>query len=272
MSAPAINLDAYLARIGHTGPRDATLAILHALQFRHVCTIPFENLDILLGRRIAIDFPSVERKLVHDRRGGYCFEQNLLLCTALRALGFQVTTLAGRIRVGRQPDEPAGLTHMLLLVELGGRRYIADVGIGSWSLSAPLLLDTEEEQITPHEPRRILRQGDYFLQQVKLGTEWSDVVRFNLEPQHPIDYELGNWFTCTHAQSRFTQNLAVARSAEGCRHTLLNREFTTRLPDGTAQKREIADPDELLALLAETFGLHFPPGTRFGPPGSPWPS
>ncbi|MCX6953781.1 MAG: arylamine N-acetyltransferase [Verrucomicrobia bacterium] len=272
MTESAIDLPAYFARIGYDGPRDPTLATLRAVLFRHVCTIPFENLDILLGRRIAIDFPSVERKLVRDRRGGYCFEQNLLLCTALRALGFQVMTIAGRIRLGRLPDEPAGLTHMLLIVELDGRRYVADAGIGSWSLSAPLLLDTEEEQATPHEPRRLLHQAGYYLQQVKLGAEWSDVVRFNLEPQHPIDYELGNWFTCTHAQSRFMQNLAVSRSAEGRRYTLLNREFTIRQSDGRAEKRDLGTPDELLVVLAEHFGLHFSPGTRFDAPGVSWPS
>ena len=165
----AIDLDAYLARLAYTGPRDATLATLRALQLRQVSTIPFENLDILLGRRIAIDFPGVERKLVRDRRGGYCYEQNLLLGTALRALGFHVTTIAGRIRLGRSPDEPAGLTHMHLLVMIEGRRYLADAGIGGMSLTAPLALDTEAEQATPHEPRRLLRQGDYYLQQVKLG-------------------------------------------------------------------------------------------------------
>jgi N-hydroxyarylamine O-acetyltransferase len=74
MPEPVIDLDAYCQRIGYGGPRTATLATLRTVQFCHVCTIPFENLDILLGRRIAIDFPSVERKLIRDRRGGYCFE------------------------------------------------------------------------------------------------------------------------------------------------------------------------------------------------------
>ena len=272
MPEPVIDLDAYRQRIGYGGPRTATLATLRAVQFCHVCTIPFENLDILLGRRIAIDFPSVERKLIRDRRGGYCFEQNQLLAAALRALGFPVTTIAGRIRLGRQPDEPAGLTHMHLIVACEGRRYLADAGIGSMSLTTALDLDTEEEQATPHEPRRVIRQGEYYLQQVKLGSEWSDVVRFTLEPQHPIDYELGNWFTCSHPQSRFVQNLSVARAAVGCRYTILNREFTIRQSDGRAEKRELATPEELLAVLAEQFGLHFPAGTRFGAPGLQWPS
>ncbi len=161
---------------------------------------------------------------------------------------------------------------MHLLVTIEGRRYLADAGIGGMSLTAPLALDTEAEQATPHEPRRLLRQGDSYLQQVKLGSTWSDVVRFTLEEQHPIDYELGSWFTCTHPASRFTQNLAVALAAPGCRRTILNREFIIRHSDGRSERRDLATPAELLAVLAEYFGLHFPPDTRFGPPGSPWPS
>jgi N-hydroxyarylamine O-acetyltransferase len=270
---PAVpDLAGYFARIGYTGSRAPTLATLHALQFAHVCAVPFENLDVLLGRGIRIDLPSIEEKLVRQKRGGYCFEQNTLFAAVLRALGFGVTPLSARVRWQVPAEVSTPLTHMLLLVEAEGRRVIADVGFGSMSLSAPLLLDDENEQATPHEPRRLLRRGPLVVHQARLGDEWSDVYHFTLEPQLPIDYELANWFTSTHPQSRFVQNLAVSRAEPDRRHTLLNREFATRHRDGRVEKRALAGADELLAVLAEYFHLQFSAGTRFGAAGAPWPT
>src|SRR3954464_14618414 len=94
------DLDAYLARIEYSGPRDATAKTLRAVHRAHATHIPFENLDILLGKSIPLDLPSLQRKLVHDRRGGYCFEQNALLAAALESLGFKITRLAARVRFG----------------------------------------------------------------------------------------------------------------------------------------------------------------------------
>src|SRR4051812_2008631 len=94
----AVDLDAYFRRIGYSGSRTPTFEVLAAIHERHVRTIPFENLDILLGRDIRIDLASVSRKLVHDQRGGYCFEQNTLFAGVLRALGFVVRPLIARVR------------------------------------------------------------------------------------------------------------------------------------------------------------------------------
>ena len=114
--------------------------------------------------------------------------------------------------------------------------------------------------------------GMLIMQQARLGAEWADVYQFTLQPQAPIDYELANWFTSNHPESRFRQNLTASRATDTGRHTILNGEFTTRYPDGRVEKRVIASPDDLLAVLAAHFDLHFPTGTRFGPPGSAWPS
>ncbi|HVS52027.1 MAG TPA: arylamine N-acetyltransferase [Opitutaceae bacterium] len=271
MPSASSDLESYFARLGYTGPRTPTLATLRALQFAHVCAVPFENLDVLLGRGIRIDLPSIEEKIVRQKRGGYCFEQNTLFAAVLRALGFAVTPLSARVRWQVPADVGTPLTHMLLLVEAEGRRFIADVGFGSMSLTGPLLLDTEDEQPTPHEARRLVRRGPLVVHQARLGEEWSDVYQFTLEPQSPIDYELANWFTSTHPQSRFVQNLTAARVEPGLRHTILNHEFTTRHVDGRIAKRTLADADELLAVLAEYFHLSFPAGTRFGSPGASWP-
>ncbi len=272
MSAFALDLEAYFTRIGYTGPREPTLEVLTAIHQHHSRAIPFENLDVLLGRGINIEPAAIERKLVHDRRGGYCFEQNSLLRLVLTTLGFQVTPLIGRVRWQVPAETATGLTHVFLRVDFGERAYLADVGFGSRSLYAPLALEYDIEQTGSFELRRLIRRGSLVVHQTPWETGWADVYQFALDPAPQVDFEIGNWFTSTHPQSRFKQNLVASIAGEGCRRVLLNREFITRRPDGDVEKHMIESPDELLAVLAEHFGLHFPAGTRFGPPGSPWPS
>ena len=269
---PALDLDAYFARIGYTGPREPTLAALAAILRKQVCTIPFENLDVLLGRPIRTDVGSVVRKLVHDRRGGYCFEQNHLLLYALRGLGFTAEPMIARVRWQVPPETATGLTHMLVRVTLDGRDWLADAGMGSLSLTAPLEMTDALEQETPHDRRRLVRRGDLFAQQVLFAGLWQDVNLFHPQTAPAIDLEMGNWYSHTHPQAHFRNNLMVARATTDGRCTLLNREFTVRQRDGRSEKREVRTADELLAVLAEHFDLPFPGGTRFGPPGSPWPA
>lgn len=267
-----MDLDAYFARIGYTGSRTPSRETLTGILRAQVQTIPFENLDVLLGRPIRTDAESVVRKLVHDRRGGYCFEQNHLLLHALRALGFTAVPMIARVRWQVPADIATGLTHMLVRVTLDGRDWLADAGMGSLSLTAPLDMRADVEQDTPHDRRRLVRRDDRFAQQVHFAGEWQDVSHFRPEPAATVDLEMGNWYSHTHPQAHFRNNLMVARATADGRRTLFNREFTERARDGAATKREIASPDELLAVLAGRFDLHFPAGTRFGAPGAPWPA
>ena len=171
------------------------------------------------------------------------------------------------------PDEVVTpFTPMLMRVELGERAYLADVGFGSRSLYSPLALEFDTAQTGSLEPRRLVRRGPLIVQQTPVDGTWADVYQFTLDEAPAIDFELGNWFTSTHPPSRFKLNLALALADEDRRYAILNREFITRHADGRVEKRELATPDELLEVLAQHFDLHFPPGTRFGPPGAPWPS
>jgi len=135
-TGPALDLDAYLRRGGYSGARDPTAAVLEALHRAHAAAIPFENLDILLGRPIRLDLESLQEKLVRSRRGGYCFEQNLLFASVLEALGFRVTRLAARVRYRTSLILPR--THMTLLVDVEGAGRLADVGFGAEGLLAPV--------------------------------------------------------------------------------------------------------------------------------------
>jgi N-hydroxyarylamine O-acetyltransferase len=267
-----IDLDRYFARIGYRGTRAPTLATLNEIVRAHVETIPFENLDVLLGRRIDLDPAALERKLVHDRRGGYCFEQNALLLAVLATLGFQARPLSARVRYQRPRDFTPSRTHLFVRVELDAS-WLVDVGVGALSLTSALRLDTAEPQPTPHETRRLVRDGGLMFHQVRFGDDWHDVYEFTLEEMPPIDREVANWYTSTHPASHFKTRLWVARALpDAGRLSLLNRDLTVRRGDGHADRRVIESPDELLAVLAEQFGLSFAPGTRFPCDALDWPT
>ena len=267
-----LDLDGYFARIGYAGPRAPTLATLDAIVHAHVAAIPFENLDVLLGRSIDLELGALQRKLVHDRRGGYCFEQNSLLYAVLGALGYAVKPLSGRVRYGRPRDYTPARTHLFIRVELDAS-WLVDVGVGAMSPTSALRLEIDTPQATPHEPRRLSRDGGLYYHQVRLGDDWHDVCEFTLEEMPPIDREVANWYTSAHPGSHFKSRLVVARALpEGGRLNLLNRELTERRRDGSAERRELRSPDELLEVLAGRFGLVFPSGTRFTCDALDWPT
>ena len=131
MDQHCFDLDAYFARIGHSGPRAVSLTLLRELVAHHSAAIAFENIDPLARRVPPLDLASVQRKLVTQRRGGYCYEQNTLFQGALLALGFQVTGLMARVRRGVPPHIMTPRSHMLLLVDLPEGPHLADVGYGA---------------------------------------------------------------------------------------------------------------------------------------------
>ncbi|HKP64530.1 MAG TPA: arylamine N-acetyltransferase [Polyangiales bacterium] len=266
-------LDLYFERTGYRGPRTPNLEVLHALTAAHTQTIPFENLDVLLGRGIDLDFNAVFDKLVRRRRGGYCFEQNWLFLNVLQSLGFAATPLSARVRLDRPRDFIPPRTHMFIRVALDGTAWLTDVGVGASSLTSAISFDSAAEQPTPHEPRRIVRESGRCFHQVRFGDDWHDVYEFTGEEMPEIDREVGNWFTSAHPKSHFKNRLIVARAGtEARRYTLLNREFKIRERDGHAKVRPVESAKQLLELLDEFFGLRFPDGTHFGDaPDAPWP-
>lgn len=253
-----VNLDAYFDRVGYSGPRQASLAILGALHALHPAAIPFENLDPLLGRRVRLDLESVQRKLLSSRRGGYCYEHNGLFAAVLTALGFRLTTLAARVVYGRLNPAGARRSHMLLKIDMPDGTYLADVGFGGQSPSAPLRLDTTIEQRTPHGLYRISRQGDWFELIAQMDGEWRALYRFTLEEQSPEDHEMANWYVSTHPDSEFRTLLFVARNPPGKRLTLLGNQFTIRDLSGASETRVLGSPEEIASVLEQDFLIHLP--------------
>jgi N-hydroxyarylamine O-acetyltransferase len=258
----AFDLEAYHARIGDSGPLEPTSEVLDRIHQAHATMIPFENLDILLGRPIRIDLESLQAKLVRGRRGGYCFEQNTLFAAALERIGFRVTTLAARVRFGSTSLLPR--THMLLKVDLDDGPRLADVGFGGEGLLRPIRMEPGHESRQFHWTYRVLEEGPVLILQSLQPEGWFDLYAFTLDPNLPVDYEVSNHYTSTYPTSIFRRGPIVQRPTPEARYGLRGRELTIRRGDGSTV-REIGDDDELLQVLSSTFGLDFPPGTRFGP-------
>jgi N-hydroxyarylamine O-acetyltransferase len=257
---PVLGLDAYLRRIEYTGSLAPSRATLDALHLAHATHIPFENLDIQLGRPVRLDLASLEAKLVRGRRGGYCFEQNRLFATALEALGYDVTPLAARVRYGT--TAVLARTHMTLLVDVDGERLLADVGFGAQGLLLPVPIGQPEVSRQFAWRFRVLEDDGAFTLQSDAADSWDDLYAFTLERQHPADFDLANYYTSTHPDSRFVQNLTAQRLAPDMRRILRNRDYSEER-DGATILRTLGSDDEVLDVLAESFGLEFPPGTRF---------
>jgi N-hydroxyarylamine O-acetyltransferase len=256
------DLAAYLSRIGDSGTLAPTAAVLDRIHQAHATTIPFENLDILLGRPIRIDLESLQAKLVRGRRGGYCFEQNTLFAAALEHIGFRVTTLAARVRFGSTRLLPR--THMLLKVDLDDGPRLADVGFGGDGLLRSIPMEPGRESRPFDRTYRLVEEGHALVLQSSRPEGWCDLYAFTMEPNFPVDYEVSNYYTSTYPESIFRRGPIVQRSTPEARTILRGRELTVQR-GGDTTSRELEGDEELLRVLASTFGLDFPPGTRFLP-------
>jgi N-hydroxyarylamine O-acetyltransferase len=256
--APPFDLDAYFKRIGYSGGALPTLSTLQALHTLHTRAIPFENLNPLLGLPVRLDPSSLQQKIIHDRRGGYCYEQNLLFREALQSIGFRVSALAARV-VWNVPDGTVlPRTHALLRIDLDGEFYIADVGFGGLTLTGPLRLEENIEQTTPHEPFRLLREKEELILQARLGGSWRPLYRFTLHEQLLADYEMANWYVSCHPQSRFVNFLIAARPDRDRRYALLNNELTVHHLDGATERRTLTSTAEIRGVLEHEIGLRLP--------------
>jgi N-hydroxyarylamine O-acetyltransferase len=259
MSEPHLsNLALYLQRLGFDAPPAPTLETLRQLQLRHTGAFPFENLSTLSGQPVLIDLPSIEQKVLHDGRGGYCYELNNLFLALLQALGFDARGISGRVVMGQPEGAWTARTHRLSLVTLDGVRYITDVGFGGMVPTAPLMLDTPAEQFTPHEPYRIEPHEDGYTLRANVGGEWRAMYIFDLQRQEDIDYAVGNWYVSTHPESSFARQLMVARTGEGWRRTLNNGSFAIHRIGGETERRQVTDVDELMGLLRSEFEIRVP--------------
>jgi N-hydroxyarylamine O-acetyltransferase len=247
-----LDLEAYAERIGVRGRPE--LAEMHRA---HVISIPFENLDPHRGVPISLEPEALERKLVTERRGGYCFEHNLLFKSALEALGAEVDLLLARVRVGAPPGAVRPRTHLVLRVRADGEVWHADVGFGSGTLLEPIPFGPGQVYEQSGWRVRVVHDGPELVLQTFDDTGWVDLYGFAPEPVPLVDLEPSNWFTCTHPRSPFVTGLIVtAHRRDGTWLSLSDRNelsLVHQTPSGSS-----ASPVELESvprLLESHFGL-----------------
>lgn len=253
-----LDLDAYLARVGYQGPRAPTLSTLQALHARHGMTIAFEDIDPLLGHPVSLDIAALETKMVHGRRGGYCFEQSTLFRAALAALGFDVQAMLARMRWNRPADLETARTHMVLRIDLPEGRFIADVGFAGHGLVEPLKLDTTRSQRQARGHYRLVDVGALIELQVEIRDAWRPIHRLDPEPQSAIDFEAANWFTATHPLSQFRGALIMGLVGPDERYTIANRVLKTRRADGSSTVRTLQTASELGNVIEDVFNVALP--------------
>lgn len=258
MAEYEIDISAYLSRIGFDGAPDRSLQTLQRIILLHQYSIAFENLNSFAGLPVTIDPAAIEEKIIHQGRGGYCYEQNQYLGLALTQLGFDVRLRMARVRWMHPPESVPPRSHMLLNVAVDDRWYLCDVAFGAMTPTAPLPLDSPGELRTPHQSYRLLPKGDILHLEVKLGDNWRPVYSFDRLDQVAVDFEAVNWQVSTHPRSEFVTSLIVARPTGDRRQILNNTGFSIRHSDGTVEKRQLATIGELRSTLTSTFGIRLP--------------
>ncbi|MFK0255532.1 arylamine N-acetyltransferase [Streptomyces sp. NPDC090445] len=253
--ADRLDVRAYLDRLGVTGRLEPDAETLRRLHRAHALTIPFENLDILLGRGIDLDVDVMQDKLLRRRRGGYCYEHNMLFALLLERLGYEVTRLYARPVL--DAPKPLPRTHLMLNVAVGDETWLADVGFGDEGPLEPVLVadgtvvdqggwvyKLEREAGTDKEWVLSLRRED----------GWFPLYWYATEAHHHIDCVVANYFISTHSRSPFTGRVFLERIAEDRRLNLNHRKLTLTRADGTVEVRYVAD-GEVRELLDEQFEI-----------------
>lgn len=243
---------AYLARIGFGGAIRPDAVTLRELHRDHLYTVPFENLDISLGRNICCDEVRFLHKIVDSRRGGFCYELNGAFAALLRALGYRVTLLSARVAREDGSATPE-FDHLALLVDLK-EPWLADVGFGD-SFLEPLRLKTESEQEQPGGPFRIVPVGNAMIVQRRLADKnWKALYQFTLKPQALEDFEPRCQWQQTSPESHFVQQRICTRATTEGRITLSDLKLI-RTTHGKREERMLANEDEWKAALVEHFGV-----------------
>jgi len=241
---------AYLQRIGYHGQREPTVRTLSQLHSAHMYSVPFENLDIRLGRPIVLSLPSLFDKIVRRRRGGFCYELNSMFAWLLQEIGFKVQMLSGRVFNGSVPGPE--FDHMILLVD-AGEKLLADVGFGD-SFIAPVLLNHEVQAMNGDSYRLAQEHHDWVLYRQRPAANWEPQYAFSLQPRRLDEFRAMCHYHQTSPDSSFTNKSVCSLATKDGRVTLSDDRFivTSR---GNRQEHTVATPQAYQDLLRIHFRL-----------------
>ncbi len=257
MHAENFKLDQYLARIGFVGEAKADFATLSAIMRCQLFSVPFENMDVQAGKIVSIKPEDIVQKITQQRRGGYCYEVNGIFAMALQALGIAYQFVAARpmFYPTRRPR-----THMVVVAELAGEKWLCDLGFGSYGIRAPINLadiahgihqDNDQFRLTV-TAREHTDLPEYLLEALVEG-EWAKQFAFDLAPQEWVDFEPANFMNSTNPHAIFVQKLLVVLHTPAGRNILFGNQLKIIAQDGI-QKRVITH-EERAQVLQELFGL-----------------
>lgn len=249
-----MDLKDYLSRIGVETQPGPTAKVLRELHFTHLREVPFENLDIYRGVPIVLDQERILRKVVSDRRGGFCYELNSAFHWLLTELGYRVSLLSAEVA---RPQGGFGIPfdHMALLVEIDTGRWLSDVGFGDSFLYplrfVPGELHEESEyryRLTQHEPywhleRSLVEGGNYETQ-----------YRFTTAPRTLSDFRAGCEYHQSSPESTFTQKVVATRALEDGRVTLTKDRLIVGRGKSRSE-RDVADERAWLEALERHFQI-----------------
>jgi N-hydroxyarylamine O-acetyltransferase len=252
----ALDLSSYFARIGWNGGTAPTHETLAGVLSAHMAAIPFENLDVLLGRGIRLDLPSLARKLVDARRGGYCFEHGTLLAAALEAVGFDVTRHTARVTLAA-PRTESPRTHMGLTVRLPEGTFVLDPGFGALAPRVPVPLLEGTEARVGAETHWMSRDDGLWLLRTRRDDRTTDCWASALERDNIVDFEMGNHFTATWPSSPFRNRLMLRALTRDGRVSVMNRDVTI-WRGANVETLVLADRAALRRVVAEHFGFDLP--------------
>jgi N-hydroxyarylamine O-acetyltransferase len=263
----AFRLDGYLARIGWSGPLEPTLATLSALLRAQMMRIPFENLDVLLGRGVRVDLESIYAKLVSAGRGGYCYEHSTLLQAALEQVGFAPVAHSARV-VMVVPRSAAPRSHMFLTVPLAGETLVLDPGFGGHGPLVPVPLVEGEEVRDGSDVHRMTRRDGEWVLEALIGGTMTPLWMSTLEVESPVDFVMANHFTSTFANSPFVNRLMLRALTSNGRVTVMNRDVTVS-SGAVLERTQLPDRAALRTLLARYFSIDLPEVERLRIPSVP---
>lgn len=249
------SVESYLSRIKYSGPTAPTDETLRAIHRAHLQTVPFENLDIALGRKIVVDDDVTVRKVVELRRGGFCYELNGAFAALLRAMGFRVNLLSARVARDNGGEGPE-FDHLTLCVDLE-ERWLADVGFGD-SFLEPLRMETDREQQDPAGKFRLVSVEERLqLERAETNGKWKRQYSFTLQPRSLQDFKAMSDYHQTSPESHFTQNRICTRAVPEGRITLSGMKLIVT-DNGLRKERVLVSEDERVKVLSEQFGINVP--------------
>jgi len=262
-----VDLDSYFERIEWGGTTRPTYDTLSGLLRAHMARIPFENLDVLLGRLVRLDLAALQDKLVRAHRGGYCFEHGMLFAAVLEQLGFEPVRHTARAVI-ILPRNASPRTHMLLTVPLPEGTFVVDPGFGGLAPRIPVPLVEDTKACCDHEVHWMARDTGHWILRTRQGDKAIDCWVSTLETDNLVDFEVGNHYTATHPASPFVNRIMMRALTPFGRVTVMNRDVTVWRANEPHPSR-LADRAALRALLVEHFGFDLPEVERLRVPSIP---